>query len=187
MWCHAAPRSRMRASPRKSVRPATAASAAMIRAAPRSQSEAVLQAGLPVRQKIRSQTNVATRKATGNGISMGWSGCPAIWAVLCGLGETIVFLLRGMPAWLGIAGPLWASETRDDRFGDPRAACSVEREHLAKPCGDPGVQGPAQQAPRPEQTRPDRLGSELEVSGGLLDAHLLNVTHHEHEAEACGK
>src|SRR3954470_10781566 len=66
----------------------------MIKAAPRSQSEAVLQAGLPVRQKIRSQTNVATRKATGNGISIGWSGCPAIWAVLCGLRDDLLILLR---------------------------------------------------------------------------------------------
>src|SRR4051794_29196533 len=110
-----------------------AASAAMIRAAPRSQSEAVLQAGLPVRQKIRSQTNVATRNATGNGISMGWSGCPAIWAVLCGLGEAIVLLLRGVPAWLGIAGPLWASETCDDGVRNAGAACSVEREHVIEP------------------------------------------------------
>ena len=79
----------MRLSPTKSVSPATAASAAMIKAAPSSQSAAVLQAGLPVRQKIKSQASVATRKATGNGISIGWSGCPAICAVLCGLREAI--------------------------------------------------------------------------------------------------
>src|SRR5689334_12609982 len=104
----------------------------MIKAAPRSQSEAVLQAGLPVRQKIRSQTNVATRNATGNGISMGCSGCPAIWAVLCGLGDAIIFLLRGMPAWLDAAGPLWSSETCDDGVRNAGAARALKGEHVVE-------------------------------------------------------
>src|ERR1044072_1898896 len=66
MWSHAAKRFRIRRSPTKSVNPATAARAAITRAAPRRYNDAVLHDALPVRQKIRSQTNVATRKETGN-------------------------------------------------------------------------------------------------------------------------
>jgi hypothetical protein len=41
---------------------------------------------LPLRQKARSHTKVATKKAIGNGTSIGWIGCPAILAVLLGFG-----------------------------------------------------------------------------------------------------
>jgi hypothetical protein len=65
----------------------------MRRAAPRRYREAVLQAGLRVDQKRRSQTKVETRKAIGKGMSIGWRGCPAICAVVFGflaIGETPV-------------------------------------------------------------------------------------------------
>ena len=59
-------------------------SAAMIRPAPSSHSVASNQREFPVAQKTRSQTNVATKNAIGNGISIGWIGCPAMLAVLRG-------------------------------------------------------------------------------------------------------
>src|SRR5947209_15721231 len=75
----------MRDSPKKSVKPASAASSAMTMPAPSSHSEACAQNGLRVPQNARSLANVPTRKATGNGINMGCSGWPAIAAVDFGL------------------------------------------------------------------------------------------------------
>src|SRR2546421_4565487 len=85
MCCHASLISRILASPRKSVNPATAATNAVMTAAPRSHIDARAQFAFPVDQKTRSVTKAETRNATGNGISMGWIGCPAMLAVLLGL------------------------------------------------------------------------------------------------------
>src|SRR3954471_10477226 len=67
------------------MRPATAARAAITRPAPNSQVADVATVALPLRQNATSHTSVATNKATGNGINMGWMGWPAMLAVLRGL------------------------------------------------------------------------------------------------------
>src|SRR5665213_4423423 len=66
--------------------PMTAAIAAITRPAPSNQGVAMAQAWLAVCQKTRSQMNVATKNAIGNGTSIGWMGWPAIFAVLRGFG-----------------------------------------------------------------------------------------------------
>src|SRR5947207_202464 len=95
-------RLRIRASPSTSVRPTTAASAAMISPAPSSHSVASNQLAFRVPQKTRSHTKVATKKAIGNGISIGWIGCPATLAVLRGLGGSMDIVHRFLR--LGFAG-----------------------------------------------------------------------------------
>src|SRR3954471_24121935 len=67
------------------MRPATAARAAITRPAPNSHVADVATVALPLRQNTTSHTSVATKKATGKGISMGWMGWPAMLAVLRGL------------------------------------------------------------------------------------------------------
>jgi hypothetical protein len=54
--------------------------------APKSHIDAVAHAPPPVIQKATSVAKAVTRKTTGNGMSIGWIGCPAICAVLRGLG-----------------------------------------------------------------------------------------------------
>src|SRR5581483_7530670 len=71
--------------PRTSISPIVAASAAITRPAPNSQTLAVAQAWLPVCQTMRSATKAETKKAIGKGTSMGWMGWPAMLAVLRGL------------------------------------------------------------------------------------------------------
>src|SRR4051812_33738128 len=71
-----------------------AASAAMTRPAPRSHSVAVIQPELPVLQNTRSHRKVATKNAIGNGMSIGWIGCPAMLAVLFGL-RRVIAIARG--------------------------------------------------------------------------------------------
>src|SRR5262245_59243443 len=62
-----------------------AASAAITRPAPSSHVDAVANAALVVDQKPISQTSAATKNAIGNGMSIGWMGCPAMLAVERGL------------------------------------------------------------------------------------------------------
>jgi hypothetical protein len=71
----------MRGSPSTSISPAIAARSAMTMPAPSSHSDAIDQSALPVRQKARSHTSVATKNAMGNGISIGWIGWPPMLAV----------------------------------------------------------------------------------------------------------
>ena len=56
------------------IKPMTAASAAITRPAPSNQGVAAAHATFPVCQKTKSETNVPTKNAIGNGISMGWIG-----------------------------------------------------------------------------------------------------------------
>src|SRR4051812_48648521 len=62
-----------------------AARAAINKPAPKSHVADVATVALPLRQNTTSHTSVATKKATGNGISMGCMGWPAMLAVLRGL------------------------------------------------------------------------------------------------------
>src|SRR4030095_9051942 len=83
---HASFKARILGSPKKSMRPKTAARAAMTRPAPNSHRAPVAQNASPVRQKTKSQRNAKTKNAIGKGIIIGWRGWPAIEAVLFGLG-----------------------------------------------------------------------------------------------------
>src|SRR4051812_47725180 len=85
-WTHASERLRTRSSPSTSVRPTTAASAAVIKPTPNNQSEALAQKSFEFFQNARSERNARTKQAIGKGISMGWTGCPAISAVDLGFG-----------------------------------------------------------------------------------------------------
>src|SRR5688572_26694510 len=81
-WTQPAVWARARETVAKSMKPNTAASRAVTTPAATSQSEARAQNASPVRQKARSLSSTPTRKPMGSGTSIGWSGCPAMAAVL---------------------------------------------------------------------------------------------------------
>src|SRR5207248_3402002 len=67
----------------------------MVRPIPNSDRDAVDQKSLDVIQKARSETRARTKHAIGNGITIGWIGCPAICAVDLGFG--MGFLRKARP------------------------------------------------------------------------------------------
>src|SRR5262249_3439891 len=94
---HASFKARILGSAKKSIRPKTAARAAMIMPAPNSHMAPVAQNASPVRQKAKSHRNVKTKNAIGKGISIGCRGWPVIEAVLFGLGVVEVGIGESPP------------------------------------------------------------------------------------------
>src|SRR5215218_7544020 len=79
------------------------------------------------------------------------------------------------------------TNTRKDGLCDACASRALERERLPQRGGKLRIKARAQQPACAMEARLHRLRKYAEVFGGLVDAHLLDVAHHEHDAEGVRK